>query len=252
MSRVIRSDVMGFAMILLLIANTASAQKPKNTKQTASQVSAELVKGKLNPSSSKPGDEVSIRLKDDMKSNGQVVLRKGATITGVVRSVQNLDAKAAGERQPKSMMTIEWLVPTPLVKTPKQIVIAVQSLSYVGLANKTNVEPIDGHELVKVASAEPASARAVNPGSPIKSNSAVLSMPSVVAVDSKTSTALSVWSMSNDPLFKTGRGEVVAAGEKHNFDIFSHFSNDTVFVSPSTNFEIASGAQIQLLVGVQK
>ena len=41
-------------------------------------------------------------------------------------------------------------------------------------------------------------------------------------------------------------------GLKQSVDLFSHLSNDTVITSPYENFEISSGAQMQLLVGVKK
>jgi hypothetical protein len=43
-----------------------------------------------------------------------------------------------------------------------------------------------------------------------------------------------------------------AGGSKHSVDLFSHLSNDTLITSPRENFEIFSGAQMQLLVGVKK
>jgi hypothetical protein len=57
---------------------------------------------------------------------------------------------------------------------------------------------------------------------------------------------------SSAQLYKVGRGEVVSAsGTKHSMDIFSHMSNDTVITSSSTSFEISSGAELQVLVGVK-
>jgi hypothetical protein len=35
-------------------------------------------------------------------------------------------------------------------------------------------------------------------------------------------------------------------------DIFSHLDNDTVITSTGKDFEISTGAQMQLLVGVKK
>jgi hypothetical protein len=49
--------------------------------QASSRVSAEMVKGKLNPATSKPGDEVAVRLQDDVKSNGEVILKKAPRST---------------------------------------------------------------------------------------------------------------------------------------------------------------------------
>ena len=80
-------------------------------------------------------------------------------------------------------------------------------------------------------------------------------MPSVVAVDHQTTSAIetSLDSSAPGPLFKVGHGELAAAGGLHeSVDLFSHLDNDTVITSPSRNFEISSGAQMQLLVGVRK
>jgi len=54
-------------------------------------------------------------------------------------------------------------------------------------------------------------------------------------------------------LFKVGHGELVASGGvRESVDLFSHLNNDTVITSPSKNFEISSGARMQLLVGIRK
>jgi hypothetical protein len=45
---------------------------------------------------------------------------------------------------------------------------------------------------------------------------------------------------------------VAAGGTRESLDLFSHLNNDTVITSPSKNFEISSGARMQLLVGVKK
>ena len=54
---------------------------------SASHVAAEVSEGRLNPAASKPGDTIVLKLKEDLKSNGDVVLKKGTPITGVVRNV---------------------------------------------------------------------------------------------------------------------------------------------------------------------
>jgi hypothetical protein len=88
-----------------------------------------------------------------------------------------------------------------------------------------------------------------------QSNVALLSMPSVVAVDHQTSSAIesSLGTASSGQLFKVGHGELVTAGgSQQSVDLFSHLSNDTVITSSGKNFEISSGAQMQLLVGVNR
>ena len=80
-------------------------------------------------------------------------------------------------------------------------------------------------------------------------------MPSIVAVDQQTTASLeNTFGMaSSTQLYKVGRGEMITSGgSKQSVDIFSHLSNDTVITSPSKDFEISSGAQMQLLVGVDK
>ena len=92
---------------------------------SASHVTVEMTKGKLSPAESKPGDMVAIKLKDDVRSNGEVVLKKGTTITGVVRNVA------------KSMMEIEWIVPPAQGR-------AVQSVSFT-LQSVMQVNPVLQH-----------------------------------------------------------------------------------------------------------
>src|SRR5215469_7406696 len=89
------------APALILFAHAALKAQVRSVTQanSASLVAAEMTQGRLNPAKSKPGDTLAVRLKDDLRSNGGVVLKKGTTITGVVRSVKRADAKvvAAGD-----------------------------------------------------------------------------------------------------------------------------------------------------------
>src|SRR5688572_9779818 len=88
--------VLGGAVILASIVVDAGAQVAgKAQRNSATHAAAEVAKGKLNPSESKPGDEIVLKLKDDMKSNGQVLLKKGSTITGVVKNVKRAEAGSA-------------------------------------------------------------------------------------------------------------------------------------------------------------
>jgi len=234
---------------------------------SASHVTAEMTKGKLSPAESKPGDTVAIKLKDDVRSNGEVVLKKGTTITGVVRNVA------------KSMMEVEWIVPPAQGR-------AVQSVSFT-LQSVVQLHPITQHEQNEaVADDFGLAASAVGPsavprsahngggllGSPTsavstvsatasspvpsgRSNVALLSMPSVVALDQQSSSAIesSLGTSSSGQLFRVGHGELISAGgTKQSVDLYSHLSNDTVITSPGKNFEISSGAQMQMLVGVNR
>src|SRR5437762_12585023 len=110
---------------------------------SASHVTVEMTKGKLSPAESKPGDMVAIKLKDDVRSNGEVVLKKGTTITGVVRNVKRAESRTAakGETKPQaqSMMEIEWLAPAAQGKAAQNLSIALESV--------TQVNPIYQHEL---------------------------------------------------------------------------------------------------------
>ena len=256
------ASVVALPLILALGALPLTAQRatPTANAQTATQVSAELVKGKLSPSSSKPGDQVTVRLTDDLKSNGEVVIKKGSTITGIVKNVKRFDGQTAANGQAQSMMEIEWFVPTAQGKGSKQVMVVLQSVTY--------SSPILGREQESsddfiVASQDSTAAAGSTVGvassmvahTQSRSNPALLSMPTVVAADSQTAATLqNTFGISNDrQLFKIGRGELISAGGlRQNLDIFSHFSNDTVLTSPSNNFEISSGAEMQLLVGVQR
>ena len=285
-----RSTVTPFVVLIMLLFVTVNsrAQVRSNAQaNSATHVAAEMTKGKLNPGQSKPGDQVAMRLKDDLKSNGEVLLKKGTTITGVVRNVKTLDGKSQNSADAQSMMQIEWLVPAMQGRVAQQLSIALQSV--------TQISPISNQEEgvgddfgVIGTSAGAASARsggggllggAVSTvgavGSTVtsdvagagsiasrgssrvsgQSNAALLSMPSVVAADNQTAAALenTLGASTSGPLFKVGRGELVSAnGSRQSVDIFSHLSNDTVITSRNKNFEISSGAQMQLLVGVNK
>jgi hypothetical protein len=80
-------------------------------------------------------------------------------------------------------------------------------------------------------------------------------MPTVVAADDQTSLAIdsSLGTSASGRLFRTGRGELISAGgSKQSVQLFSYLNNDTVITSQHSNFEISSGAQMQLVVGVNK
>ena len=88
-----------------------------------------------------------------------------------------------------------------------------------------------------------------------RSNVALLSMPSVVAVDQQASSNIesTLGTSLSGQLFRVGHGELISAGgSKQSVELYSHLSNDTVITSSGRNFEISSGAQIQMLVGVNR
>jgi hypothetical protein len=202
-----------------------------------------MTKGTLKPSETKPGDQVALRLTDDVKANGDVVLKKGTTITGIVRNVKS------AKTPPQSMMEIEWFAPPLQGKVPRQLSIALQAVTEISrLAEQPASRSVDHFRLVSLEGGRNVTDRTA------RANTALLNMPSVVAVDTKTASDLeSSFGTSSTQLFKIGHSEwITAAGAKQSVELFSHLSNDTMITSASKDFEIASGAQMQLLVGVSK
>jgi hypothetical protein len=226
------------------------AVAPSNS---ASHVSAELSEGKVSPVLSKPGDTFVVKLQDDVKGNGQVVLKKGTALTGIIRNVKQNEASSTA----KSTVEIEWLAPVAEGKTPPSLSIAMQSVTQQPLQGRNSSDATSNFLTGKVSTAvaSTSTAPAISPVSLAsgQSNRALLSMPSVVAVDKKTSAAIAdeAGASSSAQLFKVGGGHLVAAdGSLQSVDIFSHLNNDTVITSSNKNFEISTGAQIQMLVGV--
>jgi len=241
--RAIGTCIIGAAAVLASGALNSNAQVHRGIQSSsAAQVAAEMTKGKLSPAASKARDTVFLKLKDDLRSNGAVVLRKGTVITGVIRNVKC--AEPSGQSQ--SMIEIVWLAPVHRAKGSRSLSIALQSVMQINPIDKPELEKADvTAAAVAVAEAE----RASHP------NAALLSMPSVVAVDQQTTAVIedSLGSSSSGPLFRVGRGQLLTAGGSwQSVDIFSHLNNDTLITSVSKDFEISSGAQMHLLVGVSK
>jgi len=205
-----------------------------------------MTKGTLKPSETKPGAEVALRLKDDVKANGDVVLKKGTTITGIVRNVKSVETKG----QAQSMMEIEWFAPPPQGKVPRQLSIALQDVTEI--SRLTEQPPSKNVDQFRFTSLE--GGRSTTERRTTRANAALLNMPSVIAVDTKTASRLeSSFGTSSTQLFKVGHSEwITAGGSKQSVELFSHLSNDTMITSLSKDFEISSGAQMQLLVGVSK
>jgi len=300
--RFIGTYVIGAAVLAASAGLNANAQVRSSAKaNTASHVAAEVTKGKLNPAQSKPGDTITVRLKEDVKSNGQVVMKKGSTITGVVRNVKhaeaNTGAKGEAKGQAQSMMAIEWLAPAAEGKAAQNLSFALQSVTQVNPIYRHEQEAaaddfaFAGSSAASTAVSRPARQTGSNAGGLLggavgattsvtaatvgavdgigtlgssvnsatrtssESNSALLNMPSVVAADQQTSSMIenNLGSSSSGQLFKLGHGQfVTAGGSQQSVDIFSHLNNDTVITSASRNFEISSGAQMQMLVGVNR
>ena len=56
---------------------TSQRAPQKMLGPTASNVDAEVAQGRLNPATTKPGDAIVLRLLEDVKTNGEIVLKKG-------------------------------------------------------------------------------------------------------------------------------------------------------------------------------
>src|SRR5215510_11045789 len=232
----------GAAAILASGALSSNAQVHRRTQSSsAAEVAAEMTKGKLSPAASKPRDTVVLKLKNDLRSNGRVVLRKGTVITGVVRNVKCAEGSAS-----QSIIELVWLVPVHQGKGSRSLSIALQSVMQINPSEKSGREKTD----VTAGAVAVAETERANGG---QANTALLSMPSVVAVDKQTSSVIEagLGSSFSNTLFKVGRGQLLTAGGSwQSLDLFSHLNNDTLITSVGKDFEISSGAQMHLLVGV--
>ena len=85
-------------------------------------------------------------------------------------------------------------------------------------------------------------------------NAGLLAMPSLIPVNSQTASSLqNNFGVSSNQLFMVGHGQSISAGgTPSSMDIFSHMSNDAVITSPSCNFEVGSGAQMDFLVNARR
>jgi hypothetical protein len=239
---------MAGAAIAFTPAVTANAQVARHAQSSsASQVRAEVIKGKLASAEGKPGDSVVLRLESDVKANGEVVLKKGTMLTGVARSIKS----AAADAQPRAQaaMQVEWIVPAAGgANGARTISFALQSIRQV-----IPVRQEQEHEAAGIQSMSTLTSSSWTTVS--RSNPALLSMPSVMPVDVESRSAIEadLGTQSGGQLFKVGRGHLVnAGGAQQAVEIFSHLNNDTVITATGGDFEISAGAQMQLLVGVNK
>jgi hypothetical protein len=228
-----------------------------------------------------------VRLKEDVRSNGEVILTKGTNITGVVTNVR----RAEGKSEAQSMIKIEWRAPAPQDREVLSVSFVLQSVIQnnhiseyqqntslddftfrhtVTRASSVDARPVrSGGGLLEsksaggatatsatgsattAAAAEPDSTSAINS----KPNIALLNMPSVVAVDQQTSASIESTLGTQTPgqLFRVGHGLLVSTdGSEEAVELYSHLINDTLITSRSSKFEISSGAQMQMLVGVNR
>ena len=307
----VSADTKGQAQSATQAASGVSAGtkgQVQSATQASSSVSAELVKGKLNPASSKPGDKIAVRLNDDVRSNGSVLLKKGTTITGVVKNARQADSKSktSAKSSAQSMMEIEWLTPAASGVAAQNLNIALQSLSYTNpiFAQQQNEE--SGFAGTNVAAARPvqqssggsssrsggllggvggAASSTVSSATSIggttsgaiggvtsagtgvagtvsstagsttsvaaQSGTGLVALSSLPAADAGIASSLrDNFGVSGGPIYSMGHGQIITAdGSRNGVDLFSHLSNDTVITSPGRNFEVSSGAQMQLLVG---
>ena len=90
-------------------------------------------------------------------------------------------------------------------------------------------------------------------GAGAASQTGLLAAPTPVAASSQTATSLqNNFGVSSNQLFMAGHGQAVSAGgTSSSMDLFTHMSNDAVITSPSRDFEIASGAQMQFMVSAK-
>src|SRR4029079_19214867 len=79
---------------------------------------------------------IAVRLNEDVKSNGQVLMKKGSTIKGVVSKVNRAEntgaAKTNGTAQSsaQSMFELEWIMPKVSGAASQQLNLALQSVVY--------------------------------------------------------------------------------------------------------------------------
>jgi len=285
-----------FAFVLLLItaggtlpvsAQTSTAAAARADAQAESRVSAEMVKGKLNPATSKPGDEIALRLKEDVKSNGEVLLKKGSTVKGVVRKVQRAEGKGSAKESAtaQSMIELQWLAPGLSGAGSQQLNLALQSVTYTNpmYAHQQQQESGEAGGAIVPAPRGPSpaprasggllggvgaaaggvvssagavgagvggTANTVSASGVTQTGSRLATPPAIVPVNTQTSSALqNNFGVSGNQLFLVGSGQATSSGgTTSTMDLFSHMSNDTVVTSPSRDFEVSSGAQMQLLV----
>jgi hypothetical protein len=188
-----------------------------------------------------------------VRSNGEVIFKKGTTITGVIKNVSRAEGKGDWKSQAQSLIEIEWLVPAPQGHGVQGASFALQSVIQINHESPVleGAQNNSSDDLNFVRAGVPTSSPAVNG----RSNVALLSMPSVVAVDQQTSASIdtTLGIQTSGQLFKVGHGQLVSpGGSKESVELYSHLTNDTVITSPSGNFEISSGAQMQMLVGVNR
>ena len=243
------------------VAQKAGTKTPARREiQTATTAKTEMIAGSISSAQSLTGDEISLRLNEDVKSNGRTVLKKGTVLVGVIRSARQLrsgsETAVAGKAQ--SMIEIEWLTPSSLVTGTGQLMIALQSFTYVSpLVQETaaSADRSDPTRSVDLSSTRSAASSSFLPKPNGKTNAALMSMPSIVPLDQQASSFFETdFGLSDEQqIYKTGRGDMMnSSGKRQSVNLFSRMTNDTIMTSADASFEIGTGAQMQLLVGVER
>lgn len=309
--------------------------------RSASTAKAELVKGKLNPEKSKPGDRVVLKLKEDLKSEGEVLMRKGDTMEGVIKSVKRKEEGKAGAKgeakgEALSMVQVEWLAPTLQGQVAQSLAFTVQAVTQIspiflhnqagslfeqdvfgdasargrhstmtsgvpavssaqgslgssagataqstagvlggvvettgavtGTVAQSTETAVSGVGQVSGAAVGATAQTTAEAGAQVEKSVAATAgganlqgagaaenqfLFRPLAIDARTASMLKenlALSTSGEDFFQVGRGMIITAnGTRHSLDVFSSFSNDMVLVSSAKNFEISSGAEMQLL-----
>jgi len=249
MIRSVANHVCSIAALFACISIFCDIETIVAEASSATEVSAEVTKGRLNPKDSKPGDTVVIRLKEDVRSNGELILKKGTTITGVVRSVKRAEGRGDWKTSAQSMLELDWLSPDSSHHAVQGISFTLQSVTQFNPSRSNEAaNPPDDQDLLSTTAKFATSTNN-------RSNVALLSMPYVVAADSETTATIegTLGTQNSGQLFKVGHGQLISfGGTKESVDLYSHLENDTVITSPSKTFEISSGAQLHMLVGVNR
>jgi hypothetical protein len=275
----------------------SAAEKPAVTQaaarseiHSAARVSAELVEGRLNPATSKPGDGVVVRLQEDFKVENQVLLKKGTLITGIVRSAKRAEARAkssgpsigqpaAAQSAIQSMVQVDWRAPVVSGAASRSLNLALETVAYtnplyahqsqtgqedsVASRPSRSERPIGGAALLGGSLASGVVGVATNFGGKVTGSAASQTSAGMAGGPSgqaalpaslQTASALqSDFGVSGPTLFTVGHGQAISgAGTSSSIDLYSHMSNDSILTSSNKDFEIASGAQMGFMVNSKR
>jgi hypothetical protein len=202
-------------------------------------------------------------------------MKKGSTITGVVKKVQRAEntKKARGNASAQSMIELAWSAPELSGAASQHLNLALQSVIYTNPLYARQQQEAGESGFPAAAPRPPAPARATGgllsgvgeiaggaastigagvagTGAVAHTQSVLATPPTVLPANPETTASLqSAFGLSSSSLFHTGSGQAISSGgTAASMDIFSQLSNDAVITSPSRDFEISAGAQMLLLV----